>query len=210
MTRRLIVTIVLLLAAVGGAWAMFVGAPHWFRSKSATPAGALPAAAAPPERKITATLYYISEDGLSLQGVQREVAFGDPVVDQARRIVEAQLGPAPKPLAAAVPAGTKLRGLFLSERGDAFVDLSGEVTSRHSGGALDELFTIYAIVNALTVNLPAVTRVQILVDGKERDTLAGHVDLRHPLQSNLKWVGPLTPADKPATDSPQSDRNGST
>ena len=210
MTRRLIVTIVLLLAAVGGAWAMFVGAPHWFRSKSAAPPGAVPATAAAPERKITATLYYISQDGLSLQGVQREVPFGDPVVEQARRIVEAQLGPAPKPLAAAVPAGTKLRGLFLSERGDAFVDLSGEVTSRHSGGALDELFTIYAIVNALTVNLPAVTRVQILVDGKERDTLAGHVDLRHPLQSNLKWVGPLTPPDKPATDSPRSDRNGIT
>jgi hypothetical protein len=50
------------------------------------------------------------------------------------------------------------------------------------------LFTIYAIVNALTVNLPAITRVQILVDGKEVDTLAGHVDLRHPLQKNLKWV----------------------
>jgi hypothetical protein len=38
------------------------------------------------------------------------------------------------------------------------------------------------------VNLPAITRVQILVDGKEVDTLAGHVDLRHPLQQNLKWV----------------------
>jgi hypothetical protein len=59
---------------------------------------------------------------------------------------------------------------------------------RHTGGALDELFTIYTIVNALTVNLPAITRVQILVDGKEVDTLAGHVDLRHPLQKNLKWV----------------------
>ena len=41
---------------------------------------------------------------------------------------------------------------------------------------------------ALTVNLPAVTHVQILVDGKEVDTLAGHVDLRHPLSKNLEWV----------------------
>ena len=43
-------------------------------------------------------------------------------------------------------------------------------------------------VDALTVNLPAITRVQILVDGKEVDTLAGHVDLRHPLQKNLQWI----------------------
>jgi hypothetical protein len=40
----------------------------------------------------------------------------------------------------------------------------------------------------LTVNLPAITGVQILIDGHEVDTLAGHVDLRHPLQKNLKWV----------------------
>jgi hypothetical protein len=68
------------------------------------------------------------------------------------------------------------------------VDLTADARVRHTGGALDELFTIYTIVNALTVNLPAITRVQILVDGKEVDTLAGHVDLRHPLQKNLKWV----------------------
>ena len=72
--------------------------------------------------------------------------------------------------------------LYVTERGDAFVDLSAEARTRHTGGALDELFTVYAIVNALTTNLPAITRVQILVDGKEVDTLAGHVDLRHPLR----------------------------
>lgn len=46
------------------------------------------------------------------------------------------------------------------------------------------------------MNLPAITRVQILIDGKEADTLAGHVDLRHPLQKNLKWTDLQTDADK--------------
>ena len=125
---------------------------------------------------------------MSLVGVQREVPFGEPVDEQARRIIEAQLGSAPAPLSSAVPEATTLRSLFLSDKGTAFVDLSADARTRHTGGALDELFTIYAIVNALTVNLPAITRVQILVEGKEVDTLAGHVDLRHPLQKNLKWV----------------------
>ena len=88
----------------------------------------------------------------------------------------------------AIPADTKLRDVFVTERGDAFVDLSGEVSAQHSGGALDELLTIYTIVDALTVNLPAITRVQILIDGKEVETLAGHVDLRHPLAKSLQWV----------------------
>jgi len=50
------------------------------------------------------------------------------------------------------------------------------------------LLTVYAIVNAVTANLSSVERVQILIDGKQVDTLAGHVDLRRPLAKNLTWV----------------------
>ena len=191
MSRRQVLSIAaVVLLAVGAGWVLFVGLPRWYGRSAQPQDGAAQAAPASPtaERKITATLYYISPDGMSLIGAQREVPFGDPIAEQARRIVEAQLVEAPEPLASAVPRGTTLRALFVSDRGDAFVDLTGEVTSRHTGGSLDELFTVYAIVNALTVNLPAITRVQILVDGKEVDTLAGHVDLRHPLQKDLKWV----------------------
>ena len=88
----------------------------------------------------------------------------------------------------AVPPGTALRALYLTSGGEAFVDLSREIVTAHPGGSLDELLTVYAIVNALTMNLPAVTSVQVLVDGKEVDTLAGHVDLRRPLAKNVSWV----------------------
>lgn len=188
--RQILFVAAVVLLAIGGGWVLFVGLPRWYGRDAQQQDGAAQSLPASPtaERKITATLYYISPDGLWLIGAQREVPFGDPIVEQARRIVEAQLVDAPEPLASAVPRGTTLRGVFVSDRGDAFVDLTGEVTSRHTGGSLDELFTVYAIVNALTVNLPAITRVQILVDGKEVDTLAGHVDLRHPLQKDLKWV----------------------
>ena len=47
---------------------------------------------------------------------------------------------------------------------------------------------MFAIVNALTANLADVTSVQILIDGKEVDTLAGHIDLRQPLAQGQKWV----------------------
>jgi hypothetical protein len=38
------------------------------------------------------------------------------------------------------------------------------------------------------MNLPAIRSVQLLVDGKEVSTLAGHVDLRQPLQKNAGLV----------------------
>ena len=177
--------------ALAAAWVLFWGLPALYRAPRVQSSAAAPAtpssAPASAVRRITATLFYISEDGLSLAPVQREVPFGSNVGEQARAIIEAQLSSSP-PLVSAIPSDTKLREIFVTERGDAFVDLSGDVTAKHAGGSLDEILTVYAIVNALTVNLPAISRVQILVDGKEVDTLAGHVDLRHPLAKSMDWV----------------------
>lgn len=196
MIRRVAIGALVVLVVVALVWALSAIAPRL--PVRGTPTPASPAAAAPTgaERRITATLYYVSEDGLSLPGVQREVPFGDGIGEQARRIVEAQLADAPAPYLSPVPAGTTLRALFIGERGEAFVDLGGEIRTKHPGGSLDEIFTTYAIVNSLTVNLPAITRVQILIDGKEVETLVGHVDLRHPLQKNLKWTELQTDNDK--------------
>ena len=69
-----------------------------------------------------------------------------------------------------------------------YVDLSPELRQNHPGGTTNEILTVYAIVSALTTNLPAVTGVQILIDGKEVDTLAGHLDLRRPIERDPKWI----------------------
>ena len=179
----------LIVFGLAAAWVLFVGMPRWYAARRAQIQAGAPTAATSPTavRKITATLFYVSDDGMSLVQVQREVPFGATPAEQARAIVEAQLAPV-APQVSAIPAEVKLRDVFITDRGDAFVDLSGDVTAKHPGGSLNEIFTVYSIVNALTVNLPAVTRVQILVDGKEVDTLAGHVDLRHPLAKSLEWV----------------------
>jgi spore germination protein GerM len=147
-----------------------------------------PAAPAPPGRRIKARLFYVAEDGTRLTSVERDVAYGESADDQAREIVAAQIAPVVEPLVSAIPPGTTLRAVFITKSGDAYVDLSREARVAHLGGTVDELLTVYTIVNALTVNLPAVTAVQVLVDGKEVDTLSGHVDLRRPLAKNLTWV----------------------
>ena len=108
---------------------------------------------------------------------------------QAQEIVAAQLAPVAEPLRVGHSRRARRCARCSSRRtGDAFVDLSGDVAAAHPGGSINELLTVYTIVDALTANLPAVTAVQLLVDGKEVDTLAGHVDLRRPLAKNLSWV----------------------
>jgi spore germination protein GerM len=163
--------------------------PRW--TSRATPRAAAapsPTAPPPPGRKIKARLFYVAQDGTRLTPVEREIAYGEGAVEQAREIIAAQIAPVVEPLVSAVPPGTALRAVFLTESGEAYVDLSRELASLHPGGTLNELLTVYTIVNALTVNLPAVTAVQVLVDGKEVDTLSGHIDLRQPLPKNLDWV----------------------
>jgi len=141
-------------------------------------------------RKIKARLYYVSMDGTRLTGVDREVSYSEGSMALAQQIVNAQLAPVPAGLVSAIPLGTTLRALFLTEKGDAIVDLSKEASTAHPGGSLNELLTVYTIVNALTANLPAVRSVQLLVDGKQVDTLAGHINLRKPFQKNLAIIEP--------------------
>lgn len=145
----------------------------------------VPAPATPAVPKIKATLFFASADGLQLAPVQSEVPLAEGAVPQARAIMEAQLAAqAPDPLLSTIPPGVTLRGLFVSQRNEAFVDLDPAIRTAHKGGSMDELLTVYTIVNVLLTNLPSLQEVQILIDGHEVDTLAGHVDLRRPLRKN--------------------------
>ena len=188
--RRALIGIgaVLVLGAIG--WLIYTGVQRARRPVAPVRAAAAPPAMAPapPGRKIKARLFYVADDGVRLTSIERDIAYGDGAEEQAREIIAAQIAPVVEPLLSAIPPGTALRAVFLTEGGEAYVDLSRELMTAHPGGTLNELLTVYTIVNALTVNLPAVTTVQVLVDGKEVETLSGHIDLRVPLAKNLSWV----------------------
>jgi spore germination protein GerM len=181
-----------------GVWLVTLWLPGWLlgpqpagttgSARSGTEAAAAGAVPGSDARRISATLFYITPGGDALVPVEQDVPYAAAPADQARRIVERQLAAAPAGQTSPIPPGTTLRALFLTSRGEAYVDLSKEIVSGHPGGSLHEALTIYAIVNALTVNLPDITAVQVLVDGREVDTLVGHLDLRHPLRRGTRWV----------------------
>lgn len=191
LNKQLVAVSVALALAIGAlVWVLLVG-PRPSQAPGVTQSQ--PGSTETATRKIAARLYFVAEDGVHLVTVDRDIEYGEGTVEQASRILEAQLGAAPAPYSTAIPEGTKLQAVFVSSLGEAYVDLSPEMGAKHPGGSLNEFLTVYTIVNALTTNLPAITAVQILVDGKEVDSLAGHVDLRRPLQENVRWVAPPTP-----------------
>ena len=185
--RAALILVVLVVLAVAG-W----GASRVFKGRmrpAQTTDAAKPAAPAPqPIPHITATLFYASSDGQALAAIKQEVPLADGVVAQAREILQIQFEPPPSGYLSTIPKGTTLKAFYVTERGDAFVDISGDISKAHPGGTLNELLTVDTIVDAVTANLPAVHRVQILVDGQEVDTIAGHVDVRHPLERDMTFV----------------------
>ena len=73
--------------------------------------------------------------------------------------------------------GADIRNVYLVDPGLAVIDLNGAFANGHRSGILVEELTVTSLVETLTANIQGITRVKILVDGKEQETLAGHADL---------------------------------
>ena len=70
-----------------------------------------------------------------------------------------------------------IRNVYLVDPGAAVIDLNAAFADQHRSGILSEQLTVNSLVETLAVNVPGIQRVTILVEGKTRDTLAGHADL---------------------------------
>jgi len=96
---------------------------------------------------------------------------------QAREAVSALLM-SPRAWQAPVLKNLRLAALYLDTSGTAYVDLTPAGRDRDFRGSVgDELLAIYSMVNTLTQNFEEVKQVHFLIDGRESETLAGHIDL---------------------------------
>ena len=71
-----------------------------------------------------------------------------------------------------------MRDVYLLGDDTAVVDTNSAFANAHPSGVLAEELTVASIVVTLNANDSKIERVKILVNGQERETLAGHADLR--------------------------------
>ena len=141
------------------------------------------------QENILVDLYFAEPNSESLIREKRKVeATGDLTSQSKQVILELIKGPDTN-LTGTIPPGTTLRNLSINHDGIAFVDFSSELTSRHPGGSSSELLTIYSIVNSLTLNLKGIKKVQILVEGKKVETIAGHIFAMRPFEADTRVIG---------------------
>ncbi len=139
-----------------------------------------------PAEMIEVNLYFSDSQAMYLVPEKRKILKTSTL---ARHIVSELIkGPVSPGLHPTIPEGTSINEVYIA--GDiAYIDLSEEVFKNHPGGSSGELMTVYSMVNTLT-EIPPIRSVQILVEGNERESLVGHVDISRPLLRDEDWIKP--------------------
>ena len=161
------------------------GAEEEGAEAASAPAAKEEEAAGEAERKINVKLFFQAADRPGLVIEERPVTFSTDLSRQLRGVVEELVHGSKIGLGPTLAPETKVLDVFVTARGVAYVDLSKDVVTGHPGGSEAERMTVYSVVNSLSTSFPAVKRVQILVEDKPAETLAGHVDLTRPLPPDM-------------------------
>ncbi len=91
------------------------------------------------------------------------------------------------------PEKAELQGVRMEGSDMLVVNFRESIVSHHPGGSTAEMATLYSLTNTLTVNIPVVKKVKILIGGKERESLKGHIGLQHPFTMNRELIVPTAP-----------------
>ncbi|MBZ5664277.1 MAG: GerMN domain-containing protein [Acidobacteriia bacterium] len=134
-----------------------------------------PPASGPTE---TVTLYVADDDAGILRARSAQIPLPGGRQQRAEELLRALLRIYQQPGAAhpMAPAADIL-SIYLVDPGGAVIDLNAPFADQHRSGILSEQLTVNSLVETLAVNVPGIHRVNILVEGKKRETLAGHADL---------------------------------
>ncbi len=136
---------------------------------------ALPAASA----KEPVQVFVAYDDDITIRPQQIQAAKATLPDDKARAALRALVELyTKKDSPHALGQGADINAVYLANDTTAVVDLNSAFANTHRSGIMEEELTIVSIVQTLAANVPKLTRVKFLVDGKERDTLAGHADLK--------------------------------
>jgi hypothetical protein len=134
-----------------------------------------PPIAGPTERVI---LFVAHDADGSLHAVSAQIPMPSGRQQRAEELLQALLSLyLDKSSTHVLGSGADIRSVFLVDPGVAVIDLNSAFADTHRSGVLVEELTVASLIHTISANIQGILRVKILVDGKERDTLAGHADL---------------------------------
>ncbi len=181
MSRRVLVMLAILaLAAIGlGFYALHLKRKVAREEQAAAQQQQLavsPAGNGPPQ---PITLYVANDSDGTLRKTQLNIALPTERSERARAILRTLLAQYLQPSSPhPIGAGSDVRQVYLMGDDTAIADMNSAFADAHPSGVLAEELTVASMVLALNANDGKIARVKVLVNGQERDTLAGHADLK--------------------------------
>jgi spore germination protein GerM len=134
-----------------------------------------PPASGPTEQ---ATLYLAYDDPGVLHPERTAIPLPSGRQERAQELVQALLARyLGKNSPHVLPPQADLRDVYMVDPGLVVIDLNSAFADGHRSGILIEELTLASFAETLASNLPGINQVKFLVDGKQRETLAGHADL---------------------------------
>lgn len=132
-------------------------------------------------------MLFLPVDGM-LEGIAGTIAKQPDAQLEAREAAAAVLSSEHAGRAPILQA-LRLKALYLDSTGTAYVSLAFQDGRKNiAGAAWDELLAVYSIVNTVMQVVPEVRVVRFLVDGKEAQSLAGHLDLTQSFVKRMDLV----------------------
>ncbi len=180
-TTKAAAVLIVLLLAIAGSIALWSERPTTLGRPAARRTAAEPTRPSLAGPKKTVILYFLVKDHGILQEEAREIVGGATTTEEAKRILAELVKGPESDMMPTIPGSAQLRNLFVDSSGTAYADFDRELKDGFRGGASEERYAIFSIVDTLVANLPQIKRVQILVEGVEIPTLAGNVDTMTPL-----------------------------
>lgn len=127
--------------------------------------------------KMAITVYRATNDAMYLVP---EVHIQPKNDHPAKTAIELLLAPPTKAnVVSVIPQGTKLKHITVKDH-IAYVDFNDKIIKNGTGGSASERLLVGSIVNTLT-EFSEIEKVQILIEGKQIETIYGHVDVSEPL-----------------------------
>jgi cytoskeletal protein RodZ len=149
--------------------------------------------AAPKRDKQEVTLYFSDANERFLVPEKRFVPKEKEPEAQAQEIVKALLAGSKTGLVNTFPDKAELQDVKVEGADTLLVNFRESLVTNHPGGSAAEMATVYSLTNTLTSNIPVIKKVKILIAGKERESLKGHVGLRRPFTMNRELIAPAAP-----------------
>ena len=82
----------------------------------------------------------------------------------------------------------KLLDLYLDRDGLIYMDFSDELKKNYHMDISQELTFLAGLFNNLRLSIPGLTAMKILIDGKEIDSLGGHIDISKPIGEEIAGI----------------------